>query len=284
MVQNVTRRIKSALAQDPAQSWESVRDRIKADFADDFRVLYNRAQIDYPDGSDLIAQAVRGVADGIRSETVRKMEVAIESTLGGDNSTSEEWSEVKARVQRDNRLALGMLSSVGASDPLAEAVRSQAQKVRSGTVRKMRGALTDAVPNHSSRMELWNPIREIALSENRLAIGALREIGGISDSGAGLLDEALGQTDLRIAVRCDIDPSGRPVEYLAGTQAKLPESSECENPHGKGDGGKSSFDILRVAAILLSITAALATLIGVTVWDILPIPCDLPIFSLLPRC
>ncbi len=284
VVQEMAMRIQSALAEDPAQGWESVSERIKEEFAAKSRVLYNRALIDCPDGSDLLAQAVGGIEAQVRSGTALKMEVAIESALADGNSTSDEWTEVKAGIQRDNRLALGMLASVGASDPLAEAVRSQAPRIRSETVSKMRDALTDAVPIHSSRMELWNPIREIALSENRLAIGALREMGEISNNGAGLLDEALRQTDLKIVVRRDIDPSGRPVEYLAGSQAKLPENPECEKPPGKGNGGRSNFDILRLAAVLLSIAAAIATLIGVTVWDILPIPCDLPIFSLLPRC
>ena len=278
VVQKITMRIKSALAEDPAQIWESVRDRIRADFADEFRVLYNSAQIDYPDGSDLIAEVVGDIAPQVRSETVRNLETAIESTLMDGNLAKSEWAEIKAGILRDNRLALGMLSSVGASEPFPEAVRSQAPRIRIAIVRKMRDALTDAVPNHSSRMELWNPIRKIALSENCLATGALREIGDISDSGAGLLDEALRQTDLRIVVRCDIDPSGRPVEYLAGAQAQLPENPECEKPN-------ESRSNLRLVVVLLSI-AAIATLIGVTVWDILPIPipCDLPVFSLLPRC
>lgn len=231
VVQGMTRRIESAIAEDPAQSWESVRERIKGEFAAESRILYNRAVCQYPDGSDLLAEAVGRIAPQIRGETVRKM----------------------------------------------------------------RDALTNAVPNHSSRMALWSQVREIALSENRLSIGALREIGEISDNGAGLLDQALSQTDLRIVLRCDIDPA-RPVEYLAGPQAKMPEKPECEKTDERnGDGETENGDgdcktplstILRRVAVLLIITAAIAALIDVTVWDILPnpIPCDLPIFSWLPRC
>ena len=221
----MARRIESALAEPAAQSWESVRDQIKSDFAAKSHVLYNRSQCQYPDGSDLLAQAVWGLADGIRNETVHKM----------------------------------------------------------------RDALNAAASNHFSRMT-WNHIRESTLNENRLAIGALREIGEISDNGAGLIDEALRQTDLRIVVRSDIDTLGRPVEYLAGPQVKALEKPECEesnegNESGKPkNGGPSLLTILRWVAGLLSIAAAIAALAGVTVWDIFPIPCDLPIFSLLPRC
>lgn len=229
VVQGMTRRIESAIAEDPAQSWESVRERVKGDFAKKSRILYNRAVCQYPDGADLLAEAVGRIAPQIRSETVSKM----------------------------------------------------------------RDALNAAVPNRSSRMALWSQVREIALSKNRLAIGALREIGEISDNGAGLLNQALSQTDLRIVLRCDIDPA-RPVEYLAGPQAKMPENPECEKTdEGNVDGETENGDcktpfltILRRVAVLLSITVAIAALIDVTVWDILPIPipCDLAIFSWLPRC
>ena len=226
VVQGMTRRIESAIAENPAQSWESVRERIKGDFAKESRILYNRAVCQYPDGSDLLAEAVGRVADDIRKDTVHKMQ----------------------------------------------------------------DALNNAIPIRSSRMALWSQVRESALSENRLAIGALREIGEISDNGAGLLDQALRQTDLRIVLRYDIDPA-RPVEYLAGPQAKMPENPECEKPdEGNGDGetenGDGKTSIPRWVAVLLTIAAVITALIGVTVWDILPIPipCDLPLFSWLPRC
>lgn len=219
-------RIESAVAENPAQSWESVRERIKEEFAAKSRILYNRAVCQYPDGSDLLAEAVGRAAPQIRNETVSKMEVA----------------------------------------------------------------LNNAVPIRSSRMALWSQVSEIALSENRLAIGALREIGEISDNGAGLLDQALMQTDLRIVHRYDIDPA-RPVEYLAGPQVNGPEDPECEKTdEGNGDGetenGDGKTSIPRWVAVLLIITAAIVALIGVTVWDILPIPipCDIPLFSWLPRC
>ena len=228
VVQGMARGIESALANAPSQSWESTRDRIKADFAAESCALYKQAQCSYPDGSDLIVAVVQGIAPQVQSDTVRKMRVA----------------------------------------------------------------LVSAVENAPRNEVLWREVRRDIISENNAAIGMLAQHAPSALDGYALLDEARSQTGLRIVCKygIDLDP-GLPVEYLARPEANGQETSECEKPEPRWRKRirrffDSLFGGLRWVGVLLSIIAAIATLIGVTVWDILPIPipCDLPIFSLLPRC
>ena len=220
VVQKVTRRIESALSEDRTQSWESVRDRIKADFADEFRVLYNRALIRSPDGSDLIAEVVGGIAPQVRSDTVREM----------------------------------------------------------------RDALVFAVENAPRVGALWSSTRQDIICENNAAIGMLAQYDQSAQDGDALLNGALQELRGRVWLvdRCDVVP-GRKVKYLTNQPPECGKSNKCNGGEPK-NGGWQILPILKWVAALLSIAAAIATLIGVTVWDILPIPCDLPIFSWLPRC
>ena len=215
-VQKVTRRIQSALAEDRAQSWESVRDRIKADFAEEFRVLYNRALIRSPDGSDLIAEVAGGIAP----------------------------------------------------------------QVRSATVGKMRDALVSAVENAPRVGALWSSTRQEIISANSAAIGMLAQYDISAPDGDALLKEALQELSGRVWLvdAPEVAPNAR---FLTN---RCPEPPPPVPPPNNGVSGPTPR--LKWLHIALTTLAAVATLIGVTVWDILPIPipCDLPIFSLLPRC
>ena len=221
VVQKVTRRVESALSEDRAQSWESVRDQIKSDFSDEFRVLYNRALIRSPDGSDLIAEVVGDISPQVRGDTVREM----------------------------------------------------------------RDALVFAVENAPRVGALWSSTRQDIIGENNAAIGMLAEYDSSAPDGDALLNGALQELRCKVYLvdRCDVAP-GRNVKYLTNQPPV-----ECKKPNGVNGNGKpenGGWPILKRVAVLLGIAAAIAGLIDVTVWDILPIPipCDLPLFSWLPRC
>ena len=348
VVEGMKWRIQSALAEDPAQSWGAVRERVKGDFAAKSRVLYNEAKCQYPDGSDLLAEVVERIVPQIRDETARKMEVAIESALGDGNSPTAEWMEVKADIQKANRLALGILASVGESDPLPEIVQSQASRIRSDTVRKMRDALVAAlgdgnsptaewtevkadiqkanrlalgilssvgendplpevvrnqvpqarsetvrkmrralvaaVENAPMNKEVWSKARQDIIGKNSAAIGMLAQHSQSAPDGDALLKEALQELSGRV---CLVDaPEVAPNAKFLTNQC--PEPSPPPRPQRLKwvRSVLPPWIWLKWLHIVLTTLAAVATLIGVTVWDILPIPipCDLPIFSLLPRC
>ena len=223
VVQKVTRRIKSALAEDRAQSWESVRDRIKTDFAEEFRVLHKRTQITYPDGSDLIAEVVGDIAPQVPGDTVRKMRDALVSAADNSPRPGALWSSTRKEIISKNSMAIGMLAQHDQSAPDGDALLSEALQELSGRV--------------------WFVTHKVGGEERKYLTNR------------------------------------RPAEHE--------KRDECDEGN---DGGKTETEgwpillILRWVAVLLSITAAIAALIGVTVWDILPIPCDLPLFSWLPRC
>ena len=220
VVQEIAMRINSDIAKDPAQNWESVRDRIKADFADEFRVLYNRALIRSPDGSDLLAQAVGGIASKVRSETVRKM----------------------------------------------------------------RDALMSAFENPPKIRALWSSTRQDIINKNKAAIGMLAQHDPSAPDGDALLNAALQELSGRVWL-VDAPEVAPDAQFLTTRRPKPPQP----DPPNGGDNGRKSRqppNWLKWLQIVVALLAAVATLIGVTVWDILPIPipCNLPIFSWLPRC
>jgi len=220
VVGKMVARVLSETRENPELDWPSASERIKREFAGESETLYRQAQCDYPDGSDLIA----------------------------------------------------------------EAVAHEAPQIRDIAVGNMKTALVSAVENSSQKMALWSSVKEKILRENSLAIGALREYGLSSPDSSDLIEKALHNSRLWVVSRDDVSRC-RKVEYLV-TEPLPPIGIPSHEENDKGDRWPSRLlrFLLNRAYVIICLLAALFALIGITIWDIIPIPCDLWPFYQLPRC
>ena len=115
VVERMARRVISEIRENPESDWASASGRIKREFAVESETLYSQAQCDYPDGSDLIAEAAAGRAPQIRDIAVGNMKTALIAEIENSRLCMALWSSVKEKILRDNRLAIGALRESGAS-------------------------------------------------------------------------------------------------------------------------------------------------------------------------
>ena len=164
--ERMARRVISEIRENPESDWASASGRIKREFACESEALYSQAQCDYPDGSDLIA----------------------------------------------------------------EAAARRASQIRDDVVGNMATALVAEIENSRLGMALWSSVKEKILSENRLAIGALRESGlSSAPDGSDLIGDALNNSGLRVVSRDDVLP-GRIVKYLVKPRDEAPAPTESRFP------------------------------------------------------
>ena len=112
VVERMAARVMSEIRENPESDWQSASGRIKREFARESETLYRRAQCDYPDGSDLIAEAAARRASQIRSAAVGKMEAALVAEIENSPRGMALWSSVREEILRDNSLAIGALREI----------------------------------------------------------------------------------------------------------------------------------------------------------------------------
>ena len=217
-------RVKSEIRDNPVSEWVNSRARLKREFSDEIKTLYDQSKCD-PEGRDLIEAAVDRHASGIRSEVVHK--------------------------------------------------------IRTRLINVVENAPTKAAA-------LWSEVRKDILRENRLAIGVLESVVESADS-SDLIKEALKNVcdRARIVVRCDIAPGGKAVKYLVKVGSETPTgcmpcpTGEDSLPEPKRKFSRSKLTYVIITT--LGALAAIATLLGVDVFDILPV-CNVWPFSAFPGC
>ena len=247
---------------------------------------------------DCMSRTVNGPIFVSRYEVVEGMAARVMSEIR-DNPESD-WASASGRIKREFARESATLyqraqcAAPDGADLIAEAAERQAPQIRVIAVENMKTALVSAVENSPRGMALWSSVKEYILRENNLAIGISRGLPLPSSDGSDLIGEALdGVADrVRVEVKTDV-VDGRPVEYLVKAQPE-PCRTVKPPPPIEEDEEKDERDVwpppilrsLTWVHIIVGIIAALLALIGVTIWDIIPIPCDLWPFSLysIPRC
>ena len=219
-----------------------------------------------------------------RYEVVERMAARVMSEIR-ENPESD-WAFASERIKREfagesaTLYCQAQCDYRDGSDLIAEAVAHEASQIQDIAVGNMKTALVSAVENSPRGMALWSSVKEDILRENNLAIGALREYGLSAPDGSDLVGDALDASGLRIVSRCDVLP-GRKVKYIMKGRGKDP----CPEEKRKGDVWPPRLlRSLTWVHVIIGIAAALSALIGITIWDIIPIPCDLWPFYQLPRC
>ena len=229
-----------------------------------------------------------------RYEVVNGMAARVMSEIR-ENPESD-WASASERIKREFACESETLYSqsqcdyADGSDLLKEAASQQAPQIKNDVIRGMQTALVSAVENAPRGMALWSQVRADILRKNNLAMEILRGLSLSPFVGPDLIDEALDgiSSQVRVEVRDDVVPDHE-VEYLVKATIEPPTPSKPSPPPEKVDGDVWPPPILRSLTwvhIIIGIVAALLALIGVTIWDFIPVPCDLWPFSLysLPRC
>ena len=135
VVERMAARVVSEIRENPDADWQSVSGRIKREFARESEMLYRRAQCDFPDGSDLIAEAAARRASQIRSAAVGNMQAALVAEIENSPRGMALWSSVKDKILRGSSLAIGALresrppSAPDGSDLIGEALNKSGLRV-----------------------------------------------------------------------------------------------------------------------------------------------------------
>ena len=136
-VERMAARVVSEIRENPASDWASASGRIKREFARESETLYRRAQCDFPDGSDLIAEAAARRASQIRSAAVGNMQAALIAEIESAPRGMALWSSVKDKILRENSLAIGALresrppSAPDGADLIGEALNKSGLRIAS---------------------------------------------------------------------------------------------------------------------------------------------------------
>lgn len=191
---------------------------------------------------------------------------------------SQSWEPLQERIKWDFAREISDLcnqfrSIDDGADLIRGALDSKASQIRNRAVDKMKERIVTEVESAPSNMALWNPVKESALRENHLAVCILNELGKSASDGSDLLDQALGQTGFQIICRYDVSPE-RAVKYVAGLRAEIPHLPKEELSHEPGH-SRSHPKLAVVIIGVLCLLAVIATLLGLTLFDVLPIPWDI---------
>ena len=210
-----------------------------------------------------------------RCKVVERMSACVMSEIR--KNPESDWESASERIKREFARESAALHSHGqcaypdGADLIWKAATRQAPRIRNTAIRKMITELVSAVENAPRNMALWRPVKQEDIPrKNSLAIGVLWECDLSAPNGSDLIAEALSKSGLRIVSRCDV-MNGIKVEYLTKRQ------------NVKWLTRILRF-ILKRAYVIICLLAALFALIGITIWDIIPIPCDLWPFYQFPRC
>ena len=169
-----------------------------------------------------------------RYDVVERMAARVMSEIR-DNPESD-WASVSERIKREFAGESETLYSQAqcdypdGSDLIREAAAGRAPQIRNDAIGKIRAALVAEIENSRRGMALWSSVKEKILRDNRLAIGALREIGASSAPDVSdLIGDALDNSGLRIVSRDDVLP-GRIVKYLVKPRDEAPAPTESRFP------------------------------------------------------
>ena len=228
-----------------------------------------------------------------RYDVEEKIAARVKSEIR-DNPVSE-WVNSRARLKREFSSEIKALYCQGrCEDPegrdlIEAAVNRHAPDIRSEVVHKIRTRLIDVVEDAPTKAAaLWSEVRKDILRENRLAMGVLESAVESADS-SDLIKEALKNVcdRARIVVRCDVAPGGKAVKYLVKVGSETPTgcmpcpTGEYSLPEPKRKFPRSKLTYVIITT--LGALAAIATLLGVDVFDILPV-CNVWPFSVFPGC
>ena len=227
-----------------------------------------------------------------RYDVEEKIAARVKSEIR-DNPVSE-WANLRERLKREFSDEIKTLYCQGrCGDPegrdlIEAAVGRHAPGIRSEVVHKIRTRLIEAVEDAPTKAALWSEVRKDILRENRLAIGVLESVVESADS-SDLIKEALKNVcdRARIVVRCDIAPGGKAVKYLVKVGTEPPTGCmPCPTGEDSLPESKRKFPRSKLTYVIittLGALAAIATLLGVDVFDILPV-CSVWPFSAFPGC
>ena len=142
----------------------------------------------------------------------------------------------------------------------------------------------------------WGKCRERLRNDYALAIGILSQLGKSKADGLNLIEDALLKISGKVKIEQRQVMEGRFTEYLERRIPSASHSSASQPEHNEtvpvGTQHKSRkiltfsrfLNTLNFTRAAVALVLLVLTLLGITLADVVPLPCDLWPFSITARC